>query len=89
MKTEHDVLARLRTRAEAVLGRETAARVRASEDGTLYVEARTWAAFRTWLVDLLLVVAIAVGGAVACYRHAADEPNAAAGSGSARRAGRC
>ncbi len=67
VKTEQDVLARLRTQAEPVLGKGAAARIRAFENGDLYVEARTASTLWAWLVDFLLVTGLSVGAAVAYY----------------------
>ncbi|WP_370934449.1 hypothetical protein [Amycolatopsis sp. cg13] len=67
MKTEQDVMARLRTQAEPVLGKGAAARIRAFENGDLYVEARTASTIWAWLVDFLLVTGLSVAAAVAYY----------------------
>ncbi|MBB2499991.1 hypothetical protein H5411_12750 [Amycolatopsis echigonensis] len=67
VKTEQDVLARLRTQAEPVLGKGGAARIRAFENGDLYVEARTASTIWAWLVDFLLVTGLSVAAAVAYY----------------------
>ncbi|PKV94552.1 RDD family protein [Amycolatopsis echigonensis] len=67
MKTEQDVLARVRTQAEPVLGKGVAARIRAFENGDLYVEARTASTIWAWLVDVLLVTGLSVAAAVAYY----------------------
>ncbi|MFD2470900.1 hypothetical protein [Amycolatopsis silviterrae] len=67
MNSEHAVLARLRTQAEPVLGKDVAARIRAFGNGDLYVEARTGATIWAWLVDFLLVTGLSAAAAVAYY----------------------
>ncbi|WP_240691245.1 RDD family protein [Amycolatopsis nivea] len=67
MKTEQDVMARLRAQAEPVLGKGAAARIRAFENGDLYIEARTASTLWAWLVDFLLVTGLSAAAAVAYY----------------------
>ncbi|WP_409185383.1 hypothetical protein F9C11_14500 [Amycolatopsis sp. VS8301801F10] len=67
MNTQQDVLVSLRTQAEPVLGKDAAARIRAFENGELYVEARTASTIWAWLVDFLLVTGLSAAAAVAYY----------------------
>ncbi|GAB6859424.1 RDD family protein [Microbacterium xylanilyticum] len=74
-------LAQLRGRVgPAVGGADVAKRLRAFEDGTLYIDSTSSAAFVAWLVDAVLVNGMAIGLAV-LYGMRSTDPYAAAGAG--------
>lgn len=82
--TARDVRARLadmrETVAPAVGGADVAKRLRAFEDGALYIDSTSGAAFTAWLIDAVLVNGTAVALAV-LYGTRSTDPYAGAGAG--------
>jgi hypothetical protein len=70
----------IRDQLKPVLGMSVANRVKAYEDGTLYVEATLSSAFAAWLLDSVLVNGTAIALGVLYYVRSSD-PNKAAGAG--------
>lgn len=72
-------LADVRAGLASELGTAVAKRVRAFEDGTLYVDSTMSGAFLAWLVDSVLLYAVAVAVAI-IYGTASDDPDRAVGA---------
>ncbi|CCH29638.1 hypothetical protein ABZ816_15180 [Actinosynnema sp. NPDC047251] len=70
----------VRSQASEAVGRGAAERIQAFTDGTLYVEATWGAVILAWLVDFLLVTAIAIGAAAAYYTAAPAYADPAVGA---------
>jgi hypothetical protein len=83
VECEHDRLAAVqsvRDQLKPVLGTSVASRVKAYQDGTLYVESTLSSAFVAWLVDSVLVNGTAIVVGVLYYASSSDL-NKAAGAG--------
>ncbi|MFB7843762.1 RDD family protein [Microbacterium sp. NPDC056052] len=72
-------LADVRARLASELGTAEAKRVRAFEDGTLYVDSTMSGALLAWLVDSVLLYAVAVAVAIG-YGTTSDDPDRAVGA---------
>jgi hypothetical protein len=74
-----DAVQQVRDQLKPVLGTSAASRVKAYQDGTLFVEGTLSSAFMAWLVDSVLVNGAAVGLGVLYYVRSTD-PNKDAGA---------
>ncbi|OZB83946.1 MAG: hypothetical protein B7X41_11975 [Microbacterium sp. 14-71-5] len=72
-------LADVRARLAPALGAAAAKRVRAFEDGTLYVDSTMSGALLAWLIDSVVLSVVAVAVAI-LYGTTADDPDSAVGA---------